>query len=102
MLTSAVTVTSDPGKRSTLPKLMSSIVAEQFWAAASPLDRTGKEQDSNNASKAAKAYLDAIVEADGRPFAAAFMQGTFDRFWAEAQYVTGWTNAMLQPPPRMC
>jgi hypothetical protein len=56
-------------------------------------------QGSNNASKAAKAYMDAIVEADGGPFDAAFMQRAFDRFWAEAQYVSGWTNAMLQPPP---
>ena len=29
----------------------------------------------------------------------AFMQATFDRYWAYAQYVTGWTNALLQPPP---
>jgi hypothetical protein len=56
-------------------------------------------QGSNNASKAAKAYMDAIVEDSGGRFDAAFMQRTFDRFWAEAQYVTGWTNAMLQPPP---
>lgn len=56
-------------------------------------------QGSNNASKAAKAYMDAIVEADGGRFDAAFMQRAFDRFWGEAQYVTGWTNAMLQPPP---
>ena len=36
--------------------------------------------------------------ATGR-FDAAFMQATFDRYWDYAQYVTGWTNALLQPPP---
>ena len=34
-----------------------------------------------------------------RPFDAAFMQATFDKYWGYAQYVTGWTNALLQPPP---
>lgn len=56
-------------------------------------------QGSNNASKAAKVYLDAILAQGDRPFDAAFMQGTFDTYWAAAQFVTGWTNAMLQPPP---
>ena len=27
------------------------------------------------------------------------MQRTFDTYWAHAQHVTRWTNAMLQPPP---
>ena len=56
-------------------------------------------QGSNNASKAAKVTMDAIVAHGDRPFDAAFMQATFDRSWAYAQYVTGWTNALLQPPP---
>ena len=56
-------------------------------------------QGSNNASKAAKVYLDAIVAHGDRPFDAAFMQATFDAYWNYAQYVTGWTNALLQPPP---
>ncbi len=56
-------------------------------------------QGSNNASKSAKAYMDAIVAHGDRPFDAAFMQKAFDGFWADAQYATGWTNAMLQPPP---
>jgi hypothetical protein len=56
-------------------------------------------QGSNNASKAAKVYMDAIVAHGDRPFDAAFMQATFDGYWAYAQYVTGWTNALLQPPP---
>jgi hypothetical protein len=56
-------------------------------------------QGSNNASKAAKTYLDAIIDHGDRPFDAAFMQATFDAYWSYAQYVTGWTNALLQPPP---
>ena len=27
------------------------------------------------------------------------MQRTFERYWADAQHTTIWTNAMLQPPP---
>jgi 2-polyprenyl-6-methoxyphenol hydroxylase-like FAD-dependent oxidoreductase len=56
-------------------------------------------QGSNNASKAARVYMDAIVAHGEKPFDEAFMQATFDRYWDYAQYVTGWTNAMLQPPP---
>jgi hypothetical protein len=56
-------------------------------------------QGSNNASKAAKIYLDAILAHGDKPFDAAFMQATFERYWDYAQYVVGWTNAMLQPPP---
>ncbi len=56
-------------------------------------------QGSNNASKAAKVYMDAIVAHGDKPFDAAFMEATFEKYWAYAQFVTGWTNAMLQPPP---
>ncbi len=56
-------------------------------------------QGSNNASKAARVYMDAIIARGDRPFDAAFMQATFDAYWAYAQFVTGWTNALLQPPP---
>lgn len=56
-------------------------------------------QGSNNASKAAKIYMDAILAHGDKPFDAAFMQETFDRYWAYAQFVVGWTNALLQPPP---
>jgi len=27
------------------------------------------------------------------------MERAFERYWDEAQYVTGWTNALLAPPP---
>ena len=56
-------------------------------------------QGSNNASKAAKIYMDAIVAYGDKPFDAAFMQATFDTYWSYAQYVVGWTNALLTPPP---
>ena len=56
-------------------------------------------QGSNNASKCAKIYLDAILAHGDKPYDQAWMQATFDRYWDYAQYVTGWTNALLQPPP---
>jgi hypothetical protein len=56
-------------------------------------------QGSNNAAKCAKVYLDAILEHGTAPFTTEWMQETFNRFWDYAQWVTGWTNAMLMPPP---
>lgn len=56
-------------------------------------------QGSNNASKAAKYYMDAILAHGDRPFDDAFKQATFDAYWDYAQYVVGWTNALLAPPP---
>lgn len=56
-------------------------------------------QGSNNASKAARVCMDAILAHGDRPFDAAFMQAAFDRYWHYAQYVVGWTNALLTPPP---
>ncbi|MFD9908044.1 styrene monooxygenase/indole monooxygenase family protein [Streptomyces sp. NPDC059063] len=55
-------------------------------------------QGSNSASKCAASYLDAIVAHGDRPFDEAWMQTTFDRYWATARHVTKWTNAMLAPP----
>lgn len=56
-------------------------------------------QGSNNAAKCAATYLDAILAHGDRPFDAAFMQATFDRYWAYARHVARWTNALLLPPP---
>jgi len=56
-------------------------------------------QGSNNASKCARVYMDAILERGDRGYDEAWMQATFDTYWAYAQYVAGWTNALLQPPP---
>jgi hypothetical protein len=57
-------------------------------------------QGSNNASKSASLYLAAIREHGDGPFDRAFMEQTFERYWDYAQYVTGWTNALLGPPPQ--
>jgi hypothetical protein len=57
-------------------------------------------QGSNNASKAAAAYLDAIRAHGDGEFGRAWMEQTFERFWADTgTWVTTWTNALLSPPP---
>jgi hypothetical protein len=56
-------------------------------------------QGSNNAAKAAQIYLKRIVANGAKPFDGAWMQQTFDDYWAYAQFVTGWTNAFLAPLP---
>ena len=56
-------------------------------------------QGSNNAAKCAHAYYHSILERGDEPFDAAWMQSTFDDYWSYAQFVTGWTNALLAPPP---
>ncbi|MET3926938.1 styrene monooxygenase/indole monooxygenase family protein [Devosia sp. 2618] len=56
-------------------------------------------QGSNNASHCAATYLAAILAHGDRPFDAAFMQATFETYWDYAQFVVGWTNNMLLPPP---
>lgn len=56
-------------------------------------------QGSNNASKCARVYMDSILARGGEAFDEAWMQGTFDAYWNYAQYVAGWTNALLRPPP---
>lgn len=56
-------------------------------------------QGSNSASKCAATYLASILERGEEAFDEEWMQGAFDRYWATAQHVTKWTNAMLAPPP---
>lgn len=56
-------------------------------------------QGSNTAAKAAAIYLRRILEHGDKPFDEAWMQGTFDQFWDYAQWVVGWTNMLLLPPP---
>jgi hypothetical protein len=57
-------------------------------------------QGSNNAAKFANAVERAIVAHGDRPFDAAFMQQTFEDFWASyGHFATDWTNALLSPPP---
>jgi styrene monooxygenase A-like protein/F420-dependent NADP oxidoreductase-like protein len=56
-------------------------------------------QGSNTASKAAKVYMNRILEHGNKPFDPAWMQQTFDSFWNYAQWVAKWTNSLLTPPP---
>ena len=56
-------------------------------------------QGSNNAAKSARIYLSAILDNRDLSFDRVWMQRTFDRYWDYAQWVTGWTNALLTPPP---
>jgi flavin reductase (DIM6/NTAB) family NADH-FMN oxidoreductase RutF/2-polyprenyl-6-methoxyphenol hydroxylase-like FAD-dependent oxidoreductase len=56
-------------------------------------------QGSNNASKCAELYLEAILEREDAPYTPEWMQQTFDRYWlGYAQWVTQWTNSLLAPP----
>lgn len=56
-------------------------------------------QGSNNAAKCAKLYLERILERGDRPFDAAWMEETFERYWDYAGAVVAWTNVLLTPPP---
>jgi len=56
-------------------------------------------QGSNTASKAAKVYMNRILEHGNKPFDAKWMRQTFDSFWSYAQWVVKWTNTLLTPPP---
>lgn len=56
-------------------------------------------QGANNAAKCAASYLASILAHGDAPFDAAFMEEAFAAYWAYAQSVTTWTNAMLMPPP---
>lgn len=56
-------------------------------------------QGSNNATKACKVYLDAILARGDAPFTEQWMNETFETFWRYAQSVVTWTNTLLLPPP---
>jgi len=56
-------------------------------------------QGSNNASRCAAVYLDEILKRGAELFDAGWMGVTFERYWDYARFVTGWTNALLGPPP---
>jgi hypothetical protein len=57
-------------------------------------------QGSNNAAKMATSYLASIVAQGDAPYDRSFLERTFEEFWTGyGQYVTGWTNALLAPPP---
>ncbi len=57
-------------------------------------------QGSNNAAKMAASYHAAIRQLGEGPFDREFMERAFEDFWRDCgQFVTGWTNALLSPPP---
>jgi len=56
-------------------------------------------QGSNNATKACKVYLDAIVARGDQAFTREWMQATFEQSWNYVQWVTTWTNTLLGAPP---
>jgi 2-polyprenyl-6-methoxyphenol hydroxylase-like FAD-dependent oxidoreductase len=57
-------------------------------------------QGSNNAAKFAHAVETAIVAQGQAAFDERFMHDTFEGFWnSYGTHVSGWTNAMLAPPP---
>lgn len=56
-------------------------------------------QGSNNATKACRVYLDAILARGEQPFTDDWMAQTFETFWQYAQHVVSWTNSLLTPPP---
>jgi len=56
-------------------------------------------QGSNNAAKCAASYHSSIRGCGEGPFDAAWMHDTFERYWAYANSVVNWTNALLSPPP---
>jgi flavin reductase (DIM6/NTAB) family NADH-FMN oxidoreductase RutF len=55
-------------------------------------------QGSNNATMAARYYLDAILRRGNESFDQAWMERTFDEFWRGwGQWAVAWTNDMLKP-----
>ncbi|RBM12639.1 oxygenase [Prauserella sp. PE36] len=56
-------------------------------------------QGSNNAARCAQYYLEGILSRGDRPFDADWMRQTFESYWDHAQWVTKFTNTMLEPPP---
>jgi hypothetical protein len=56
-------------------------------------------QGSNNASKGAKIYLDAINARASGPFDEAWMNEVFEHYWDYAQYPVAYTNQTLGQPP---
>jgi 2-polyprenyl-6-methoxyphenol hydroxylase-like FAD-dependent oxidoreductase len=56
-------------------------------------------QGSNNASKGAQVYLEAIRANPQGPFDTEWMTGVFERFWDYARYAVQYTNMTLGQPP---
>lgn len=56
-------------------------------------------QGSNNASKGASMYLEAIVARGDADFDRAWMEALAEQYWDYAQWSARFTNSMLVPPP---
>lgn len=56
-------------------------------------------QGANNATKATRVYLDAILARGEQAYTRDWMEQTFEQFWRYAQHVVTWTNTLLCPPP---
>ncbi|MBT8162379.1 MULTISPECIES: flavin reductase [Arthrobacter] len=55
-------------------------------------------QGSNNATLAARYYLDSVLRRGQQPFDRGWMEQTFDEFWRGwGQWAVAWTNDMLKP-----
>lgn len=55
-------------------------------------------QGANSAIKAAKMYLDAIIEHGENPFDDKWMSSVFYEYWEYVKFVCVWTNSLLIPP----
>jgi 2-polyprenyl-6-methoxyphenol hydroxylase-like FAD-dependent oxidoreductase len=59
-------------------------------------------QGANGGNRMARHLVDAIVARDDKPFDAAWIAGTFERFWTDyGQHATAFSNLLLEPPPPM-
>jgi len=55
-------------------------------------------QGANNATKACRVYLDAILARGEQAYTREWMEQTFEQFWDYARWVVQWTNSLLTPP----
>jgi hypothetical protein len=56
-------------------------------------------QGANNATKAARVYLDAIIAHGEQAYTREWMEHTFEKFWEYGEKVVTWTNSVLCPAP---
>jgi len=56
-------------------------------------------QGANNAIKAARLYLDAIVERGAAPFDEAWMADTYEAGYRRIEASVQWSNMIVLPPP---
>ena len=88
-----------PDGAQAVARLPSGAASSSAWPTSSCSTIRSPGRDQTTPPKAARIYLKRILTNGNKPFDGAWMQQTFDDYWAYAQFVTGWTNAMPQPPP---